>query len=193
MCTLRKGVELPGLLIIPFEYNGLSVISYKGYSGSNSYKDNVKEVVIPSSILRIDDYSFQQFKNLTSIVIPNSVASIGYSCFECCSNLTSIEIPNSVTSLGNYCFYECSSLTSIEIPNSVTSIGDGCFSTCSKLTSILIGALGFPVRSSAGWKSSFITSSPKATVTIFTLNGLETDLTGSPWGGTKCTFIYERA
>ena len=49
------------------------------------------------------------------------------------------------------------------------------------------------MSSSAGWASNFITSSPKATVTIFTLNGLETDLTGSPWGGTNCTFIYERA
>ena len=49
------------------------------------------------------------------------------------------------------------------------------------------------MSSSAGWNSTFITGSPKATVTIFTLNGLETDLTGSPWGGTNCTFIYERA
>jgi hypothetical protein len=72
-------------------------------------------------------------------------------------------------------------------------LGSECFSGCPSLTSILIGALGFPVSSSAGWSSNFITSSPKATVTIFTLNGLETDLTGSPWGGTNCTFIYERA
>jgi hypothetical protein len=110
-----------------------------------------------------------------------------------CLGLTNMEIPNSVTSIGNYCFEQCSNLTSIEIPNSVTTMGIYCFEKCSNLTSMTIGALGSPVSSSAGWESSFITSYPRATVTIFTLNGLQTDLTGSPWGGTKCTFIYEQA
>ena len=118
---------------------------------------------------------------------------MGSECFGYCSNLTSILIPNSVTSIGMQCFTRCSNLTSIEISNSVTSIGSSCFYGCGGLTSILIGALGFPVSSSAGWNSNFITTAPNAIVTIFTLNGLETDLTGSPWGGTNCTFIYERA
>ncbi len=170
ICTLKSGVELPSSLIIPLEYQGKPVVEFRGYSSTNSYKDIVTEVLIPSGIKTLGNHSFREFKNLTNI-----------------------EIPNGVTSLGNVCFGGCSRLTSIKMPNSVTAIGSSCFNYCNRLTSMIIGKYGSPILSSDNWNSNFITSAPKATVTIFTLNGLETDLTGSPWGGTNCTFIYEQA
>ena len=177
-CTNLTSIELP------------SVTSLGDYCFYNC--TSLASIELPSAI-SLGGSCFDSCTNLTSIEIPNSVTSIGANCFYGCTKLTSIEIPNGVASIGGGCFYKCSNLISIKISNSVTSLGDNCFYSCSKLTSIEIGALGFPVSRSDSWGSNFISNSPRATVTIFTLNGLETDLTGSPWGGTNCTFIYEKA
>ena len=50
---------------------------------------------------------------IIDLVIPNTVVSINDFAFHGCSGLTSVTIPNSVTSIGISAFYGCSSLTSI--------------------------------------------------------------------------------
>ena len=59
-------------------------------------------------------------EEVKDLIIPSSVTSIGGSAFRGCSGLTSVTIPNSVTSIGRYAFEGCSGLTSVTIPNSVT-------------------------------------------------------------------------
>ena len=98
--------------------------------------EEIKDLVIPNSVISIGSYAFWDCNSLTSVTIPNSVTSIGDLAFYRCWNLTSVTIPNSVTSIGNAAFSGCSGLTSITIPNSVTSIGDGAF-WCSGLTSVI--------------------------------------------------------
>jgi hypothetical protein len=66
-------------------------------------------------------------EEIKDLLIPSSVTSIGNSAFYGCSGLTSVTIPNSVTSIGICAFSECSGLTSVTIPNSVTSIGGSAF------------------------------------------------------------------
>ena len=100
--------------------------------------EELKRLIIPDEISKINDYAFYNCRSLTSIEIPNSVTSIGNSAFSGCSCLTNIEIPNSVTSIGKFTFYNCSSLERIEIPNSVTSIENGTFCGCCILESIEI-------------------------------------------------------
>ncbi len=96
------------------------------------------EIVIPNSIVSIDDYAFYYRVNVTSIKISDSVTSIGCDAFNNCSSLTSVAFGNGVTSIGSSAFSDCSGLTSIAIPNSVTSIGMNTFYGCSGLTSITI-------------------------------------------------------
>ena len=126
-------------------------------------EEEVKDLVIPSSVTSIGDYAFDGCSGLTSVTIPDSVTSIGDCTFRNCSGLTSVTIPNSVTSIGGWAFYECSGLisatigysvtnigkeafyncsglTSVTIPNSVTSIGSGAFEGCGGLTSVTIGS-----------------------------------------------------
>ena len=98
----------------------------------------IEEIVIPSSVKKIEMGVFQGCENLTRIEIPNSVTSIGKCAFSGCASLASIEIPNSVTSIGEYAFSGCTSLASIEIPNSVTCIGEYAFMGCTGLASIEI-------------------------------------------------------
>ena len=100
--------------------------------------EEIKDLVIPSSINSIGNYAFRGFSGLTSVTIPNSITSIGNYAFCDCSGLVSVEIPNSVIDLGKYTFYNCTSLTSASLGNSVTYIGDGAFWGCSSLTSVAI-------------------------------------------------------
>ena len=75
-------------------------------------------------------------EEVKDLVIPNSVTRIEDYVFDGCSGLTSVTIPNSVTSIGSYAFYKCSGLTSVTIGNSVTSIGSEAFSDCPELLDV---------------------------------------------------------
>ncbi len=104
----------------------------------DSYRAEIKEVVIGDGVTSIVRRAFEDCSALTSISIPNSVTSIFDRTFRDCSSLTSVSIPNSVTSIFDHTFSDCSSLRSVSIPNSVTSIGPYAFSGCTALTSISI-------------------------------------------------------
>ena len=104
----------------------------------NSYRTNIKTVIIEDGVTSIGNSAFEGCTGLTSVTIPNSVTSIEWYAFSGCSGLTSITIPNSVTSIGGNAFERCWGLTSVTIPNSVTRIEGHTFKGCSGLTSITI-------------------------------------------------------
>ena len=83
--------------------------------GANLYIDNelVTEIVIPSTVTKINDYAFYHYTSLTSVTIPNSVTSIGDYAFKYCFSLTSVTIGDSVTSIGEESFYFCSKLVEV--------------------------------------------------------------------------------
>jgi len=99
----------------------------------------IKEVVIPSSMTKINDYVFYGCSGLTSVTIPNGVTTIGSYAFAECNSLKSITIPNSVKTIDNAAFYRCVELPSVTIPNSVTSMSNNVFSNCYGLESVIIG------------------------------------------------------
>ena len=164
------------------------------------YGEEVKDLIIPSSVTSIGGSAFRGCSGLTSVTIPNSVTSIGRYAFEGCSGLTSVTIPNSVTSIGSDAFSGCSGLTSVSvtsigsdafsgcsgltsvtIPNSVTSIGSDAFYGCSGLTSVTI---------EDGWVTlSFITSSSSTPFTgcpiekLYLGRNISYDSTYSPFEG----------
>ena len=92
---------------------------------------------IPSSVTVIENYAFNDCRNLTSVSIPEGVTSIGESAFHGCRNLTNITIPEGITNIKQETFQYCSKLTSITIPESVASIGKDAFFYCKSLTSII--------------------------------------------------------
>ena len=60
------------------------------------------------------------------IYIPSTVVNIGDYCFENCNKLTKIIIPSSVETIGQYAFSKVE-LEKLIIPDSVRLIGEGCF------------------------------------------------------------------
>ena len=97
----------------------------------------VTELVIPSRILSIRNYTFAGCTSIRSIVFHDGVRSIGDYAFSGCTNITSITIPSSVTSIEDGAFSNCTSLTSVNIPDGVTSLSS-VFEGCTSLTSIVI-------------------------------------------------------
>ena len=124
---------------------------YNGYvDGWLCYSDNTKtellgcardatgNIDIPNSVIRIENYAFQNCSGLASVTIGNSVTNIGSYAFQNCSGLASATIGNSVTNIGSYAFQNCSGLASVTIGNSVTNIGSYAFQNCSGLASVTI-------------------------------------------------------
>ena len=123
-------------IVIPSEYNGMSVVSIGGYAFENNEK--ITSVVIPNSVRSIGDFAFRGCTALAEITIPNGVTKIGLHAFRLCTSLAKITIPNSVTKISYSAFYKCTSLAEITIPNSVTEIEGHAFSNCTSLAEITI-------------------------------------------------------
>ena len=100
--------------------------------------EEVADWVIPSSITKIEDYTFYNCPSITSVALPNTITSIGKSAFENCISIAAITIPNKVTRIGVRAFSKCP-ITDVIIPNNVTNIGGSAFSNCDKLSSLILG------------------------------------------------------
>lgn len=127
--------------------NSLYHIGFKGpYANPLYYADHllindkeVTDIVIPSTLTKIGDYTFNGCKFITSLKIPSNITSIGTSTFANCTNLTSIDLPNSLISINDYAFEGCSQLSgTFEIPASVTTIGKSILKDCNNLSQLVI-------------------------------------------------------
>ena len=136
-------------------YNSTYTILQKYYANvDTSYN-------IPSTVVRTDNYSFQNANALTRMTIPSTITSIGeymftgcnvlesvifatgcsivsVGMFASCSNLTSVSLPTSVTSIGNYGFSQCNSIATIDFTN-IQTIGSYAFLDCSNLSNVSFG------------------------------------------------------
>ncbi len=98
----------------------------------------LEELIIPSGITEIKDYTFMNWQNFTSVTIPQGVTTIGYEAFSGCSGLTSVTIPQGVTTIESSAFSSCNNLTNIILPPTLRNIGYGAFSGCNSLKEIRV-------------------------------------------------------
>lgn len=119
-------------------------------------KDLVKlrTVLLPSTVVNIEDEAFRNCSFLNYINTPN-VVKVGSHAFERCMYLTDINLPNAteigeyafMTSglsslslpkakdIGKYSFSNCHQLKSVNIPEAEI-LRDACFQSCSSLTNV---------------------------------------------------------
>ena len=91
-------------------------------NGSFSEFSALKKATLPSTLIRISDYSFYQCGALSEISLPDGLLSVGDRAFSQCTSLQSIVIPDSVTEIGNNAFSGCTSLKEVKIGSGVKVI-----------------------------------------------------------------------
>lgn len=79
------------------------------------FKSSIRSIIIPHSVVKIDDFSFSECKNLKSIEFhPDSnLEIIGREAFSSTA-IEKIKIPSKVKFIGDFSFYLCENLQSIE-------------------------------------------------------------------------------
>ncbi len=101
---------------------GNSSETYDLYLGENLLSD----VVIPSSVTKIQSYTFADCKSIKTVTLHNGITEIGDSAFMNCKGLTEIIIPDSVTRIGASAF-RYASLTKAVLGSGVSEIGSYAF------------------------------------------------------------------
>ena len=139
-----------------------AIPDYSSYNTPwNSFKSNIKEIVIgkgitdvgtyafygcsaaekitvPEGVKYLRDYAFSYCRKIKEISLPSTLSAIYFNAFEWCEALESITIPDGIDIIHNYVFRGCSSLKTVVLPESVVQLAQGSFAHCIKLESINI-------------------------------------------------------
>ena len=84
----------------------------------------------------IGESMFYDCRNLKKIILPSTIQRIeGYAFFGC-SGLKQIELPATCVTIGDYAIAFCDSLTSVTIPAGIMRIGESAFTYCTSLSTI---------------------------------------------------------
>ena len=147
-----------GTIEIPSMINNMPV----RVIGAGAFKDckQMEKVMIPGSVIEIQDNAFQNCSGLREVVMPSTVKKLGKAVFSDCRNLSNINLPDSITNIPEKCFYYCkelhalsfpasvkwidgqafaeSGLRNVSLPEGIQKIGSEAFGYCRSLRSILI-------------------------------------------------------
>ncbi len=144
-CTNLKDVKLPSTyysigegVFDETQYTGTEdnfVITEDGEL--TKYRGTDTEVVVPDGVTRIGTI-FSGNKDITSIILPDSLLYIEENAFKGCSALTEIKLPDSLGYISKNSFNGCSSLTAINLPEGLSYIPENAFYGCSSLAEIII-------------------------------------------------------
>ena len=144
-CSSLKNIQLPKSITLldgAFQSSGLQEIEIpEGVTELNrtfQSCNNLSKVILPSSLVKIGDYSFNKCDNLVSITLPQGVQVIGVYAFQGCSNLNKINLPQALTTIESRAFSACTSLREVSIPSKVTKIDNYIFQGCTSLTSVTL-------------------------------------------------------
>jgi hypothetical protein len=99
-------------VVIPDQIDGQPVTTIG--SGAFAYT-NVVSVIMPGSVLNINDSAFAYCEKLTSIEIGPNVTTIGPGAFSFSNRLHSVNIPASVETIGEFAFYPAGGLVTIDV------------------------------------------------------------------------------
>lgn len=123
----------------------------------DSYKKDIKSVVIDSGITTIGNYAFSWMPSLSTVIIPNTVTTIGETSFGHKVSLSKLIIPEGVTKIDRFAFSHAS-IKTIYLPRSLVSIDTGAFYNIGKLTTI------YYAGSSSDWNHVSISKSGNSAI-----------------------------
>lgn len=91
---------------------------------------NKGELSFPTHPVLIEDKRFAERLDIVEVNIPSSVLSIGVYAFENCKNISNVFIGENLQSIGDSAFKGCNKIEGIYIPKSVSYIADNAFDEC---------------------------------------------------------------
>ena len=101
-------------------------------------RDMTDNVVIPSTVTKIDDYAFYNCRKLKGVTISEAVTEIPGYAFSGCESLVDVYLPGRLTKIGRFAFYRCKALTEINIPGTVDKIESYAFGSCQGLKDVKV-------------------------------------------------------
>ena len=111
-----------------------AVTKLDGLLGSSSQNSKVRSIILPESLVRIEEKAFQSHQNVsTKLTIPASVDFIGKSSFQSVGSLhtgqRSLEIPpnSKLREIGDYAFSQSIIGSISPLPPTLEIIGEGAF------------------------------------------------------------------
>ncbi|MDE5942108.1 MAG: leucine-rich repeat protein [Muribaculaceae bacterium] len=110
----------------------------RGIVGGAFYECPVRKVILPESLIGIDEYTFC-LSALEEINLPDNIFLIGTQAFAA-TRLSEVVLPAALEAISDGLFASCGNLTSVTIGAAVETIGNRAFYNCQALTEII--ALG---------------------------------------------------
>lgn len=132
-----KNVNLTEI-IIPESVKNYKVVSIADKAFGKPVYKKWNRVVLPDSIVKIGNRSFNFCSELKYVELPNNLESMGDEAFRLCANLETLTIPDKVGSIGEESFFGCVHLKNINIPTNLTALEKGLFKHCVSLKGINI-------------------------------------------------------
>ncbi len=94
----------------------------------------VECLMLPRTIVRIEEGAFEGHEDLERIFVPCSLQSMGRRAFKDCKKLKIFEAAHTCLQVvGAHCFEGCKELEKVDLPDIVSSIGPCALKNCSSL------------------------------------------------------------
>ena len=116
---------------IPEQINGMPVIGVDERAFANS---NVKNILLPKTVIAVDNYAFQNALNLKTVQFEAPRVAIGHSAFTGCFKLQRV-VGNELQTISDCAFSQCKNLVEID----ATFVGEvftRTFGMCKRLTEL---------------------------------------------------------
>lgn len=138
-----KGTKYPVTLVAASAFENAQINSGKLPSklkeiGLKAFKaTNIKELVIPASVKKVEGSAFAYCPNLTKVTFAASNMELIEGCFAGCHKLQSVTFPASLTRDMTYdMFRDCPMLTTVTLPKNLRTVPQQMFSGCKSLRKI---------------------------------------------------------
>lgn len=96
-------------------------------------------VRIPEGVKEIGNSAFFHFNDMKQLILPSSLIRISAFAFHDCSKLKFVEIPENVEIIADHAFSDCRDLKFVILPKNLKYVGYFAFSDCENLKYIIKG------------------------------------------------------
>jgi hypothetical protein len=90
----------------------------------------ITSVVLPDTVIRIDDSAFQFCSQLSRVTLSKNLTTISQLSFSNCTSLIDITLPDSLEIIEHNAFENCTSLKHINIPSNIKEWWETVFAGC---------------------------------------------------------------